>query len=185
MSTRIAVATLAVSIVIALPLAAEEPPAHPERTRTSSTTSSSSASGRGATAFRLDYQIYELEGGKRVNERSYTQFVNEGGSGNLRVGSRVPIPAGEKGIQYMDVGLRINSRISEKEPGDVVLDADVDVSSFAISEQADLKTSPIVRTLTQNVSTRPPLGRPTLISSVDDVNSKKRTQVEVTVTRVK
>jgi hypothetical protein len=120
-----------------------------------------------------------------LNERSYTQFVNEGGSGNLRVGSRVPIPAGDKGIQYMDVGLRINSRIFEKEPGDVVLDADVDVSSFAIPEQADLKSTPVVRSLSQNVSTRPPLGRATLLSSVDDVNSKKRTPVEVTVTRVK
>jgi hypothetical protein len=170
MSIRIAAAALAVSVALALPLAAQETPARSERPHAS---------------FRLDYQIYEMEGGKRVNERSYTQLVNEGGSGNLRVGSRVPVPAGEKGIQYMDVGLRINSRISEKEAGDVVLDADVDVSSFAIPEQADLKTSPVVRTLSQNVSTRPPLGRPTLLSSVDDVNSRKRTQVEVTVTRVK
>ena len=160
MNTRIAAAVLAASVALALPLAAQEAPARPEHPRTS---------------FRLDYQIYELEGGKRVNERSYTQLVNEGGSGNLRVGSRVPIPAGEKGVQYMDVGLRINSRISEKEPGDVVLDADVDVSSFAIPEQADLKTSPVVRTLSQSVSTHPPLGRPTILSSVDDVNSKKRT----------
>jgi hypothetical protein len=185
MSTRIAAAALAASVALASPLAAQEAPAHPERTRTSSTTSSASSSGRGAASFRLDYQIYEVEGGKRVNERSYTQLVNEGGSGNLRVGSRVPVPAGEKGVQYMDVGLRINSRISEKDPGDVVLDADVDVSSFAVPEQADLKTSPVVRTLSQNVSTRPPLGRPTLLSSVDDVNSRKRTQVEVTVARVK
>jgi len=65
------------------------------------------------------------------------------------------------------------------------LDADVDVSSFALSEQPDLKTSPVLRTLSQNVSARPALGRPTLLSSVDDVNSRKRTQVEVTVTRVK
>ena len=168
MNARTAIVVLAASVALALPMAAQEAPSRPERPR---------------SAFRLDYQIYELEGGKRVNERSYTQFVNEGGSGNLRVGSRVPIPAGDKGIQYMDVGLRINSRIFEKEPGDVVLDADV--SSFAIPEQADLKTTPVVRSLSQNVSTRPPLGRATLLSSVDDVNSKKRTQVEVTVTRVK
>ena len=170
MNTRIAVAALAASVALALPALPDDAPARPERPRSS---------------FRLEYQIFELDGAKRVNERSYTQLVNEGGSGNLRVGSRVPIPAGDKGIQYMDVGLRINSRISEKEPGDVVLDADVDVSSFALSEQPDLKTSPVLRTLTQNVSTRPALGRPTLLSSVDDVNSRKRTQVEVTVTRVK
>ncbi len=192
MSTRIAVAALAASVALASPLEAQESPTHPERPHASSTTSSSStsagsssASGRGASTFRLDYQIFELEGGKRVNERSYTQFVNEGSSENLRVGSRVPVPAGEKGIQYMDVGLRINSKILEREPGDVVLESSVDVSSFAIPEQADLKTSPVVRTLTQSVSTRPPLGRPTLLSSVDDINSRKRTQVEVTVTRVK
>jgi hypothetical protein len=169
MSTRIAVAALAASVALALPLAAEEAPARTDRPHTS---------------FRLDYQIYELEGGKRVNERSYTQFVNEGGSGNLRVGSRVPIPAEGK-IQYMDVGLQLNSRISEKELGDVVLEADVETSSFALPEQAEARSAPMVRTLFQKVSTRPALGRPTLLSSVDDVNSKRRTQVEVTVTRVK
>ena len=114
----------------ALPLAAQEAPAHPDHTRTSSSTSSSSSSGKGGTSFRLDYQIYELEGGKRVNERSYTQFVNEGGSGNLprRLPRPDPPTSTTRRAQYMDVGLRINSRISEKEPGDVVLDADVDVS---------------------------------------------------------
>jgi len=170
--TLAAVVTLfAAALLLSLTARAEETPAHPERPRSS---------------FRLDYKIYELDGGKRVNERSYTLVVNEGGSGNLRIGSRVPIVLSEeKGVQYQDVGLRISSRLSERTPGDVVLEADVDVSTFAIPEQAETKGTPILRTLSEGMSTRPPLGKPVLLGSVDDVNSKKRTEVEVTVTRLK
>ncbi len=171
MNTKRLLAAIAASLALALPAASQEAPARAERPH---------------SAFRLDFQIYELEGGKRVNERSYTLVVNEGGSGNLRVGSRVPIVlSAEKGVQYQDVGLRIGSRVFEREPGDVVLEADVDVSSFAIPEQAETKGTPILRTLSEAVSTRPALGKPVLLASVDDVGSKKRTQVEVTVTRVK
>ena len=165
------VALFAAAILLSLKANAEETPARPERPR---------------SAFRLDYQIYELEGGKRVNERAYTLVVNEGGSGNLRVGSRVPIVlSAEKGVQYQDVGLRIGSRVFEREPGDVVLEADVEISSFAIPEQAETKGTPLLRTLSEAVSTRPALGKPVLLASVDDVGSRKRTQVEVTVTRLK
>lgn len=157
---------------LALPAAAraDEPAPRAERPR---------------STFRLDYVLYELEGGKRTNERTYSMTVNEGSHGQLRSGSRVPITVGEKGIQYQDVGLKISGRVLERD-GDLTLDSEVELSTFAIPEQAnETKGNPILRTVSQSLSARPALGKPAVLSTLDDLNSRKRLQVEVTVTRLK
>lgn len=140
------------------------------------------------STFRLDFVLYELEGGKRTNERTYSMTVNEGTHGQLRSGSRVPITvgaAGEKGVQYQDVGLKISGRVLERD-GDLTLDSEVELSTFAIPEQAnETKGNPILRTVSQSLSARPALGKPAVLSTLDDLNSRKRLQVEVTVTRLR
>lgn len=140
------------------------------------------------SSFRIDYVLYEVENGKRVNERSYSLTAIEGTFFNLRAGSRVPIGGGEKGPVYIDVGLKIRGRAFEREDGEITLESEIDMSNFAVPEQAAEAhpgTPPVVRNLSQEVATRLTPGRPAVISSVDDVNSRKRLQVEVTLTRVK
>ena len=161
---------VAACLVLSLAASAEEPTPRPERPR---------------STFRVDFTLRETQDGQKSNERTYVLSVNEGGSGNVRVGSRVPLPAGDKGVQYMDVGLRINCRIREAEPGDVALEADVDVTSFAAPEGTEARSAPVLQSISQSASARPALGKPTLLTSVDDVGSKKRLQIEVTVTRTK
>jgi hypothetical protein len=137
------------------------------------------------SSFRLDYVLYDVEGGKRTNERAFTLTVNEGANGQLRSGTRVPVIGGDKGIQYMDVGLKISGRVLERD-GDIALDSEIEMSTFALPEQvAEGKGNPVVRTVSESVSTRPVLGKPVVLSSLDDLNSRKRLQVEVTVTRMK
>lgn len=148
----------------------EEPAPRPERPR---------------STFRLDYVLSETEGGKRTNERAFSLTVNEGSSGQLRSGTRVPFSGGDKGIQYQDVGLKISGRVIERE-GDLTLDSEIEMSTFALPEQAsELRGTPALRTVSQSVSTRPALGKVLVLSMLDDLNSKKRLQVEVTVTRLK
>lgn len=137
------------------------------------------------SSFRLDYVLYELEGGKRSNERAFTLTVNEASQGQLRSGTRVPVNVGDKGIQYMDVGLKMSGRVLERD-GDLTLESDIEMSTFAMPEQAaEGRGNPVVRTVSETVSTRPVLGKPAVVSSLDDLNSRKRLQVEVTVTRLK
>jgi hypothetical protein len=138
-------------------------------------------------SFRVDYVLYEVENGKHVNERSFSLTAIEGAFFNLRAGSRVPISGGEKGPVYIDIGLRIKGRVLQRENGEITLESDIDMSNFAEPEQAAAHpgTPPVVRNLSQEVSTSLTPGRPTIISSVDDVNSRKRLQVEVTVTRLR
>lgn len=140
---------------------------------------------RARSTFRIDYSLFELEGGKRVNERAYTLTVNEGRDAQLRTGSRVPVAVGEKGIQYQDVGLKIGGRVMERD-GDLTLDTEFEMSTLAQPEQAaEGRGNPVLRTVTQSVSTRPALGKPAVVSSLDDLGSRKRLQLEVTVTRVR
>jgi hypothetical protein len=152
---------------------AEEPTPRPER------------SERPRSTFRVDYVLSEIEGGKRANERSLSLTVNEGSNGQLRSGTRVPINVGDKGVQYMDVGLKISGRVMERD-GDLTLDSELEMSTFAIPEQAsEAKGNPILRTVSQSLSTRPTLGKSAVLSTLDDLGTKKRLQVEVTVTRLK
>ena len=140
---------------------------------------------RPRSSFRLDYALYEIEGGKRANERAFTLTANEGAHAQLRSGTRVPITVGDKGVQYMDVGLKISGRLLERD-GDLTLESEIEMSTFALPEQAaEGKGNPVVRTVSETVSSRPVLGKPAVVSSLDDLNSKKRFQVEVTVTRLK
>ena len=143
-----------------------------------------SRSERARSTFRLDYVLFDLEAGKRTNERTYSMTVNEGSQGQLRNGTHVPV-AVDKGVQYMDVGLKINGRVTERD-GDLVLDTEIELSSFALPEPAaEAKGNPTLRTVSQTLSTRPAPGRPAILSTVDDFDGKKRLQLEVTVTRMK
>lgn len=166
------------ALLLALPLSgllpaaarADEPTPRPERPR---------------STFRVDYVLSEVEAGKRTNERTFSMTVNEGSHGQLRSGSRVPITLGDSGVQYQDVGLKIGGRVLERD-GDLTLDSEVELSTFALPDPAaDAKGNPTLRTVSQSLSTRPVLGRPAVLSTLDDLGSRKRLQLEVTVTRLK
>ena len=62
------------------------------------------------------------------------------------------------------------------------------VSNFAIPEQnADPRTGesrPVLRAVTQRISAVVNPGKPQLLTTMDDVNSTKRMQVELTATKV-
>lgn len=143
-----------------------------------------SRSERARSTFRLDYVLFDLEAGKRTNERTYSMTVNEGSQGQLRNGTRVPV-AVDKGVQYMDVGLKISGRVTERD-GDLALDTEIETSTFALPAPAnESKGNPTLRTVSQTLSTRPALGKATVLSTLDDFDSRRRMQVEVTVTRLK
>ncbi len=167
--TFLAFPALAAFLAVPFPARADEPVVRPERAR---------------STFRLDYAVFELDGGKRTNDRRYSMTVNEGSQGQLRSGTRVPVNAGDKGIQYVDVGLKISGRVLERD-GDLTLDTDIEMSSLAGPEGAkESGGNPVLRTVSQSLSTRPVLGKPAVISS-DDLRSGRRLEVEVTVTRLK
>lgn len=141
------------------------------------------------TAYKLDVKVYELEGGKRINQRDFSMTstaVQRGVSeASLRVGTRVPVGAGEKAT-YIDVGFHVDCRLTEL-AGKLMATFKLQMTSFALPEQSTDPRSlsmPVLRNSNQDVETILTPGKPQIVSSVDDVNSKKTMQVEVLATRI-
>jgi len=135
--------------------------------------------------YRVDYAIRELEDGKVLNTRKYMLMTESQGWARSRVGSRVPILGGEKGVNYQDVGMNIDCRVRERDDM-ILLDTNVETSSVVPKEEsraADL--APVFRRLSSNVTAAVSLGKPSIIGSMDDVTSNHRFEIEVTVTQVK
>lgn len=137
------------------------------------------------TPYRLDFTISEIEDGKKINARQYSLNVNAGDHNDLKIGTRVPVEVKQGEMQYIDVGTNIWAGVRERDNG-LVLEARAEISNFAIPDQANRSNSmPLLRQMRINASTVVSPGRPTIIGSVDDPNSKREFQLEVTVTKLK
>src|SRR5205809_1115884 len=87
-------------------------------------------------AYKLVFVIYELEDGKRINQRDYTMITRSlSNSGFLKIGTRVPVTIQEKQSQYTDVGLEIRCLLRENNQGRLQTQIDITISSFALPEQ--------------------------------------------------
>jgi hypothetical protein len=136
-------------------------------------------------AYRLDFSVNEMEDGKKINTRQYSLNLNADDSEELKIGSRVPIDAGQGVMQYLDVGTSIWCRIGER-PDGVPLSVRAEISNFAIPEQeSGHESRPVIRQLKINASTLAVLGKSMVVGSVDDPNSKRQFQLEVTVSKLR
>jgi hypothetical protein len=136
-------------------------------------------------AYRLDFSINELEGGKKVNTRQYAMNVNSDNSNELKIGTRVPVESKQGEFQYLDVGTSLWSRVDDHN-GAIDLSVRAEISNFAAPEEGEARHSrPILRQFKISASTVALLGKPMAIGSVDDPNSTRQFQLEVTVTKLK
>jgi hypothetical protein len=143
------------------------------------------AEKKSAGTYRLDIVINELEDSKKVNARSYSVLLEGDNWSRLRIGTRIPIQQ-QSQVVYMDVGLSLDCRLHGSEDGPS-LEVILEMNSFAIPEQgtaANPGTPPLRNFRTQTTSALS-LGKPAVITSADDMASKRRFQVEVTATKVK
>ena len=143
------------------------------------------------TAYRIDLKLYELEDGKRVNQRDYSliaaAYPHGGPSSSLRIGTKVPVLVEEKKYSYVDVGFNFNCRLTQEDDGRLWGTFDVEVGSFALPEQnADPRVggNPVLRNTHQNVETTLTPGKSMVLTTIDDLSSKKRTQIEVVATKL-
>jgi len=135
-------------------------------------------------AYRMDFSMNELEEGKRINSRHYSMNLNAGDGNQLKIGTRVPVEYKQGEFQYLDVGTTIFCRLKER-GADVALEVRSDVSNLAMVDQQSSGAHPALRQFTINGSTLAVVGKPIVIGSVDDPNSKRQFQLEVTVFKLK
>jgi hypothetical protein len=143
------------------------------------------------TAYKLSFKVYEMEDGKRINERTYvfpaiaTQANQRSRPSSIKVGMRTPITLKEHEIQYLDVGMNLDCSLEEVE-GKLTASISMELSNFAMPDQIEDPRhggDPVLRQMKQGFRLQLPLGKPVMLTSIDDINSKKRTQIEVTATR--
>jgi hypothetical protein len=136
-------------------------------------------------AYRLDFALSEWEDSKKINTRHYSMNLVPGytPSNEIKIGSRVPVEGKQGEMQYIDVGTNIWSRLTDR--GDALqLEVRADLSNFANPEQESRTAMPLLRQLRINASTVAMPGKPTVVGVVDDPNSKRQFQLEVTVTKL-
>jgi hypothetical protein len=137
-----------------------------------------------ATAYRLDLSINELEDGKKINTRHYSMnLTDDVGAKELKIGTRVPVEPEQGKFQYIDLGTYISARMYMNQSS-LTLDVRVEVSSLASADQAT-RGQPLVRQMVLSSRTLVVPDRPMIIGSVDDPNSKREFQLEVTATKIK
>jgi hypothetical protein len=142
--------------------------------------------------YRLDFSFNELADGKVVNTRHYSMNLTAGESNEIKIGARVPVATGSTASidmvqwQYLDVGTNIWAQLRER--GDeLILAVRSEVSNLDTSSDVERVkgSNPIVRQIKISGSTLLVVGKPILIGSMDDPNSKRQFQLEVTVTKLK
>jgi len=145
--------------------------------------------------FKLAFVMYELDDGKRTNQRDYMMIGRtDNQPSSIRVSTRVPITTaetkGDKQYTYIDVGLNIRCSMKEQVDRRLQLHCDIEISSFIRPEQIAGPTgnasliAPVMRTTRTESWALLTLGKPANLTTVDDVNSAKRLQVEVTATKL-
>ena len=175
-STRLVIAVMA----FCLPLIPNSASAQQEKGKEAAATEQ-----KPVVAYRIEFNVREIEDGKRLNSRNYMMVVEDGSYGMIRVGNRVPIVGGEKGLQYNDVGMNIDCHPRGREDS-VALQIGLESSSVVAQEQPPTaNTNPVFRQQRSNITSVVTLGKPTLVASMDDVVSNRRYEIEVTATKVK
>jgi len=145
--------------------------------------------------FKLAFVMYELEDGKRTNQRDYMMIGRtDNQPSNIRVATKIPITTEEKGndkaYTYTDVGLRINCSMKEQVDSRMQLHCDIEMSSLVRPEQIANAIghagpeAPVMRTTRVDSWALLTPGKSAVLTTVDDINSTKRMQVEVTATKI-
>jgi len=109
---------------------------------------------------------------------------NVGPEKELKIGTRIPIEADQGKFQYLDVGTTVQAQLREFK-GSTSLEARVEITNFATPDQATKGGQPLLRQMIISGSTLVISDRPVIMGSVDDPNSKRQFQLEVTVTRLR
>lgn len=148
-----------------------------------------------APTYRFAVSVYELVDGKRTNQRDYSLLVPADGRGpnsKIKIGTKVPIvtgnSAGNTQYTYTDVGFDLECSAIETTNNRLSVRIELNFSNFAASNQsADAHSEgvgPVFRAFSQHLRSVLTPGKPQMIASLDDPNSNKRFQVEVTATKV-
>lgn len=153
--------------------------------------------------YRVQFAVTELDGaGKVTNTRTYEETVATTGSGHevgdqrIKTGSRVPIATGSYAadghpvnlantqFQYIDLGVNLDILYATEHGEKLGFRLKAEISSVARQTEIGGVGEPVIRQNVWDSLVLIPIGKPTVVFSADDLDSKGKMQVEVTATKV-
>ncbi|HVJ08572.1 MAG TPA: hypothetical protein VM554_09315 [Acidisarcina sp.] len=159
-----------------------------------------------ARYFHLEFVVKEVELGKVLNSRSFITSASDqrGSSCSIRAGARIPVLQGgdHSQFQYLDAGVNIDCNRLSMRGNELAMYIKGEVSTFATdmpqessahaTSGAETKSRssdsgglpPVIRQNRWEAMTVVPLGKTTTIFSSDDISSRQKMQVELTVTEI-
>lgn len=151
-----------------------------------------------AKFYRLDFTVKEVEDNKVLSAKKYTAIstTDEKLSGaTIRAGSKVPYQTGSiqasansplvpTHFQYVDVGVNIDVNFIREVGGQLMIRVNSEISSVPASD-GPISTQPLIRQNRWHSTTTVEIGKATTLFSSDDLNSKRKMQLELTATLVK
>lgn len=147
-------------------------------------------------AYRLDVSFDELEDGKKLNTRHYSIDLTGGRPEDIKIGSRIPVvsancssssassPSGGDEYQYLDLGTHLSAQLISH-GSELHVSGDISSLDTSAGIETGTKLGPVIRQIRIEGSTALVLGKPIIIGSADDPNSKRQFQLEVTVTKLR
>jgi hypothetical protein len=146
--------------------------------------------------YKLVFALSELQNGNKINSRQYTVIQSARSEANVRVGNRVPVVTNSTGQdphvppvqwQYIDVGFKLENVLMREDAGKLYMHLSVDLSGTLTPEESPdtARVAPVIRSMRQEFQPAVPLDKTTVVALIDDVNSKRTFQLEVTATPLK
>ena len=148
--------------------------------------------------FKVEFRI--RDGSDAKSARRYTMLIESTGRGTFKIGERVPVASGsfQPGVggvgvspmlntqfSYVDVGVNIETKISRQDDW-IAMVSTLDISTIVEHKQqagAPAVSNPTIAQIHIALNALVPLGKPTLVASVDDPVTHQRFDVEALVTK--
>jgi hypothetical protein len=151
------------------------------------------------STYKVEFRLRDGSETAAKNGRTYVIWINSQKRSYIRVGERVPVamdpvqpgtsgagptPIANRQISYMDLGVNIDASVTEH-GSKVTLDANIDVSLLVSHhEGVQVLPQPSVSQIRINVTTAVPLGKPSLVASINDPVTQRKFEVEALVTKL-
>jgi hypothetical protein len=133
------------------------------------------------TTYMLTYNIYEVENGKRVNTRTHKIVLSDNNaSAESKSEMRVPLP-NTSPVEYVNTGMVIRARL-QRTDAEPLLTTNMRME-FLAGDETQPATRPVLHTAEAEAVGNVKLDKPTLLAGIEEQQSKKNYQVEVTVTK--
>jgi len=134
------------------------------------------------TPLKVQVVIARYEGDKKVSSLPYVLAVtaNHPQPVNLRMGSQVPVPTGQGGVDYKSVGTNIDCMATSTDDGR--FEVQVRIEDSSIMERRGLDTPPTLRTFSSNNTVVLKDGQTAQFTAAADKVTGEVVKVDVTMT---